>query len=74
MFPLSKRCWNCRRPLETFRSERTGIEYCASCGAATNGGGFITAMNEVTMETGSDIHGSAEKDHGEAGPSSRVRK
>jgi ribosomal protein L37AE/L43A len=47
MITMGKRCWNCGRTITPLRSVRTGIEYCAACGAATDGVGWINAMNEV---------------------------
>jgi ribosomal protein L37AE/L43A len=43
-------CWNCKQVGDKVSSERTGIEYCLNCGAAVNGRGWITAMNEVQIE------------------------
>lgn len=44
---LSKTCWNCKAEIDILQSPRTGIEYCASCGAAMEGVGWIATMNRT---------------------------
>jgi hypothetical protein len=43
MGTTDKYCWNCERALQPLRSKRSGIEYCAACGAAIDGVGWIPA-------------------------------
>jgi hypothetical protein len=43
MGTTGKHCWNCELELQPIRSKRSGIEYCAACGAAIDGVGWISA-------------------------------
>lgn len=47
-------CWNCGRTAGTLRSKRSGIDYCAVCGAAMDGAGWISAKDVVFGMTLSD--------------------
>ena len=49
-----KHCWNCERALQPLRSKRSGIEYCAACGAAIDGVGWISAEDLMSGMTRSD--------------------
>lgn len=48
-------CWNCGRIAGTFRSKRSGIEYCAGCGAAMEGTGWISAKDVMFGMTRTDL-------------------
>lgn len=54
METTGKHCWNCERARQPVRSERTGIEYCAACGAAMNVVGWISAKDLMFGMTQSD--------------------
>ena len=54
MGTTGKHCWNCERALQPLRSERSGIEYCAACGAAMDGVGWISAKDLMSGMTRSD--------------------
>ena len=49
-----KHCWNCERALQPLRSKLTAIEYCAACGAAIDGVGWISAKDLLFGMTRSD--------------------
>ena len=51
MGTTGKHCWNCERALQPLRSKRSGIEYCAACGAAIDGVGWISAEDLVSGTT-----------------------
>jgi hypothetical protein len=53
METTGKHCWNCERALQPLRSERSGIEYCAACCAAIDGG-WIAAKVLMSGMTRSD--------------------
>jgi hypothetical protein len=53
MKTMDKHCWNCERARQTVRSERSGIEYCAACGAAMNAG-WISANGPMSGMTPRD--------------------
>jgi hypothetical protein len=54
MGTTGKHCWNCERALQPLRSKRSGIEYCAACGAAIDGVGWISAEDLISGMTRSD--------------------
>jgi ribosomal protein L37AE/L43A len=43
-------CWNCGSSGERLRSKRTGIVYCADCGAAMDGLGAVTDFSVLDVE------------------------
>ena len=52
-------CWNCRRTLETVRSDESNIEYCIVCGAAASELDVIAAAKTAVEK--SHLPGAADR-------------
>jgi hypothetical protein len=65
MGTTGKHCWNCGRTLQPLRSKRSGIEYCADCGAAIDGGWIPVKdlMSEMTRNDTPDEGANDGNDH-----------
>lgn len=68
-----KHCWNCERTLQPLRSKRSGIEYCAACGAAIDGG-WIAAKDLMSEMTRSDTPDEGANDGNDSDGTDRTKK
>ena len=73
MGTTGKHCWNCQRALQPLRSKRSGIEYCAACGAAIDGVGWISAKDLISGTTRSDTPDEGANDGNERDGTDRTK-